>query len=57
MNGLAWTEAGGEVLSLEANLSRGRGLQITGPLGDVMKESSQTAFSYVRSILSENSID
>ena len=37
VNGLAWTEAGGEVLSLEANLSRGRGLVLTGQLGDVMK--------------------
>jgi ATP-dependent Lon protease len=53
VNGLAWTEAGGEVLSLEANLSRGRGLLLTGHLGDVMKESGQTALSYVRSILSE----
>ena len=48
VNGLAWTEAGGEVLSLEANLSRGRGLLLTGQLGDVMKESGQTALSYVR---------
>ena len=53
VNGLAWTEAGGEVLSLEANLSHGRGLVLTGHLGDVMKESGQTALSYVRSILSE----
>ena len=53
VNGLAWTEAGGEVLSLEANLSHGRGLLLTGHLGDVMKESGQTALSYVRSILSE----
>ena len=53
VNGLAWTEAGGEVLSLEANLSHGRGLVLTGQLGDVMKESGQTALSYVRSILSE----
>ena len=57
VNGLAWTEAGGEVLSLEANLSRGRGLLLTGQLGDVMKESAQTALSYVRSILSEISVD
>ena len=53
VNGLAWTEAGGEVLCLEANLSHGRGLLLTGQLGDVMKESGQTALSYVRSILSE----
>ena len=53
VNGLAWTEAGGEVLSLEANLSQGRGLVLTGQLGDVMKESGQTAHSYVRSILAD----
>jgi ATP-dependent Lon protease len=53
VNGLAWTEAGGEVLSLEANLSHGRGLVLTGQLGDVMKESGHTALSYVRSILPE----
>jgi ATP-dependent Lon protease len=53
VNGLAWTEGGGEVLSLEANLSHGRGLVLTGQLGDVMKESGQAALSYVQSILSE----
>ena len=53
VNGLAWTEGGGEVLSLEANLSHGRGLVLTGQLGDVMKESGQAALSYVRSILPE----
>ena len=57
VNGLAWTEAGGEVLSLEANLSRGRGLVLTGQLGDVMKESGQTAHSWVRSILGEIGVD
>ncbi len=57
VNGLAWTEAGGEVLSLEANLSRGRGLVLTGQLGDVMKESGQTALSFVRSILAEIGVD
>ncbi len=57
VNGLAWTEAGGEVLSLEANLSRGRGLVLTGQLGDVMKESGQAALSYVRSILPELGAD
>ena len=53
VNGLAWTEGGGEVLSLEANLSHGRGLVLTGQIGDVMKESGQAALSYVRSILPE----
>jgi len=57
VNGLAWTEGGGEVLSLEANLSRGRGLVLTGQLGDVMKESGQAALSYVRSILGEIGVD
>ncbi len=53
VNGLAWTEAGGELLSIEANLSHGRGILLTGQLGDVMKESGQAALSYVRSILPE----
>ena len=57
VNGLAWTEGGGEVLSLEANLSHGRGLVLTGQLGDVMKESGQAALSYVRSILCEIGIE
>ncbi|MCP4003512.1 MAG: endopeptidase La [bacterium] len=46
--GLAWTEAGGEVLVVEATMVRGRGLLLTGQLGDVMKESGQAALSYVR---------
>ena len=49
-NGLAWTEAGGEILSIEVLISLGKGkLTITGKLGDVMKESIQAAVSYVRS--------
>jgi ATP-dependent Lon protease len=49
-NGLAWTEVGGEILSIEVLLSLGKGkLTITGKLGDVMKESIQAATSYVRS--------
>jgi len=49
-NGLAWTEVGGEILSVEVLLSLGKGkLTITGKLGDVMKESVQAAASYVRS--------
>ena len=49
-NGLAWTEVGGEILSVEVLLSMGRGkLTITGKLGDVMKESIQAATSYVKS--------
>jgi ATP-dependent Lon protease len=49
--GLAWTEAGGELLAVEATLTPGRGLMLTGQLGDVMKESGQTAFSLARSLL------
>jgi ATP-dependent Lon protease len=49
-NGLAWTEVGGEILSIEIILSLGKGrLTITGKLGEVMKESVQAAISYVRS--------
>ncbi|MBW1684713.1 MAG: endopeptidase La [Deltaproteobacteria bacterium] len=47
-NGLAWTESGGEVLTLEATLTRGRGLVLTGHLGDVMKESGHAALTYAR---------
>ena len=47
-NGLAWTESGGEVLTIEATMTRGSGLVLTGQLGDVMKESGQTALTYVR---------
>ncbi len=48
--GMAWTEAGGDILFIEAALMPGRGnITLTGQLGDVMKESAQAAFSYVRS--------
>jgi ATP-dependent Lon protease len=47
--GLAWTPVGGDVLYIEATAMPGKGkLQITGQLGDVMKESAQAALSYVR---------
>src|SRR5882724_9692181 len=47
---LAWTEVGGEILSTEVALSRGKGnLTLTGKLGDVMQESARAALSYVRS--------
>ena len=46
-NGLAWTEVGGEILSIEVILSIGKGrLTITGKLGEVMKESVQAAISF-----------
>lgn len=48
--GLAWTQAGGEILFIEVSIVPGRGnLTLTGQLGDVMRESCQAAFSYVRS--------
>jgi ATP-dependent Lon protease len=50
VNGLAWTEVGGELLSIEAAVIPGKGkMTITGKLGDVMQESVQAAASYVRS--------
>ncbi len=49
-NGLAWTEVGGETLSVEVNTMKGTGkIQLTGKLGDVMKESAMTGISYIRS--------
>lgn len=48
--GLAWTQAGGDVLFVEVSKMKGKGtVQITGQLGDVMKESCQAAVSYIRS--------
>lgn len=58
VTGLAWTETGGETLAVEVNTMPGKGgLQLTGQLGDVMKESAQAAFSYIRSHARDLDID
>ncbi|HOX43445.1 MAG TPA: endopeptidase La [Myxococcota bacterium] len=52
--GLAWTAVGGEILFIEATkMAGGKRLSITGKLGEVMQESAQTAFSYIRSRATE----
>lgn len=56
--GLAYTTVGGDTLQIEVSLTPGKGkLQLTGKLGDVMKESAQTALSYVRSKTKELGVD
>lgn len=56
--GLAYTTVGGDTLQIEVSLSPGKGkLILTGKLGDVMKESAQAAFSYIRSKAEELGID
>lgn len=56
--GLAYTTVGGDTLQIEVSLSPGKGkLVLTGKLGDVMKESAQAAFSYVRSKAAELGIE
>ncbi len=58
VNGLAWTEAGGELLEVEVNVMPGTGkVELTGNLGDVMKESAQAALSCVRSRWAQLGLD
>ena len=58
VNGLAWTSVGGELLQVEALVMDGTGkLELTGSLGDVMKESAKAAHSYVRSVAPRYGID
>ncbi|MCO6450333.1 MAG: endopeptidase La [Caldilineales bacterium] len=55
--GLAWTPVGGQVLHIEATAMPGKGrLQLTGQLGEVMKESAMAALSYVRSVATEHAV-
>ncbi len=52
--GLAWTEVGGEILSIETNIMKGKGaLILTGKLGEVMQESARAALSYIRTHANE----
>ncbi len=56
--GLAWTSVGGDILFIEASLSKGKGiLTLTGNLGDVMKESATTALSYIRANTEKLGVD
>lgn len=58
VTGLAWTEVGGDTLAVEVSLFPGKGrLTLTGQLGDVMKESAQAAFSYIRSRAKELGVE
>ena len=57
VRGLAWTSVGGETLQIEVNMMPGKGdIDLTGQMGDVMKESAIIAMSYVRSISKEHGI-
>lgn len=57
VRGLAWTSVGGDTLEIEVNVMPGKGeFQLTGQLGDVMKESAQAGISYIRSVSEEYGI-
>ena len=58
VRGLAWTSVGGETLQVEVNVMPGKGeLELTGQLGDVMKESAMAGVSYIRSVASQYGIE
>lgn len=58
VTGLAWTQVGGELLQIEVNATKGKGkVQLTGSLGDVMKESAMAALSYIKSIQQDIEIE
>ncbi|HEX3021899.1 MAG TPA: endopeptidase La [Lachnospiraceae bacterium] len=58
VRGLAWTSVGGDTLQIEVNVMPGKGtFELTGQLGDVMKESAKAAISYIRSVSEVYGID
>ena len=58
VRGLAWTSVGGDTLSIEVNVMPGKGkFELTGHLGDVMKDSAMAAISYIRSVSDQFNID
>lgn len=58
VRGLAWTRVGGDTLEIEVNIMSGSGkIELTGNLGDVMKESAKTALSYVRTVCDNSEIE
>lgn len=58
VRGLAWTSVGGDTLQIEVNVMPGKGnLQLTGQMGDVMKESAQAGISYIRSVADRYEIE
>ena len=58
VNGLAWTSTGGDVLEIEAAIAKGNGkLELTGKMGDVMKESAKTSIGHIRSNADEYAVE